>query len=538
MSGRQISRNSGSQECFQWAEKHIVNCVKEHKACADQSSATRRLPTRILDLQCFNGSDDLRLYDSHGGETDPYATLSHCWGTAGRPLTTAKATIDSRLERIRFGDLSRSFQDAVTISRALKIRYLWIDTLCIIQDSIEDWATESAQMARIYKSSHLTISFTDYKDSHQPIFCDRPQLPTCKMGREMPNIYIRSIFPSSEQEPSKILERSDTILGNLSCLGHRAWAFQERLLSPRVLSYTRDQLIWECRDVVEHESMVVVENPYMNMPDPKSEKKDVYRFWLHLVESFSQCALTYSGDLFPTLSGIASETMALLDDAYIAGMWKADLHVALLWRPAEYGSAVDKYRAPSWSWASLHGNIKYDNLREGFMGENQTCHYPHDRDVQVLDHHVHLTTSDPLGMINEASLKVGAYCAPAESVAQASGSKSVEAIDIVPVPQPGKDSLALVDWKFDTQRTPSPSHRYVLMQVSRWALKRKVALINVDDDSDSEISLSDKMEVPYIGTLILEEAEKAGEYRRVGHAKIRLEHRGKILWQQRELVLI
>jgi Heterokaryon incompatibility protein (HET) len=278
--------------------------------------------------------------------------MSHCWGTTGRPLTTEKPTIDSRHERIRFEDLSRGFQDVVTISRAVKIRYLWIDTLCIIQDSIEDWAAESAQRARIYKSSCLTISFTDYKDSHQPIFCGRLELPTCRMGGEMPNIYIRSIFPSSQQEPSKILEHSYTILGNLSCLGHRAWAFPERLLSPRVLNYTRDQLIWECGDGVKHESMVAVDKSYMNMVEPKSKKKDIYQFWLSLMETLSQCDLTYSEDIFPTLSGIASETKALLDDIYIAGMWKSDLHVALLWRPGKYCSVVDKYRAPSWSWAS------------------------------------------------------------------------------------------------------------------------------------------------------------------------------------------
>jgi len=141
-------------------------------------------------------------------------------------------------------------------------------------------------------------------------------------------------------------------------------------------------------------------------------------------------------------------------------------------------------------------------------------------------------------MIDEASLKIRGYCAPVDSVALPPGSKSVEAIDLLPVPQPGKDCLALSDWKFDTRVAPDPSHQYVLVQVSRWALERKVAVINVDDDTDDEVSLADNMEIPYIGSLILQETEKAGEYRRVGHAQIRDEHRGKILWQQRDLILI
>jgi hypothetical protein len=141
-------------------------------------------------------------------------------------------------------------------------------------------------------------------------------------------------------------------------------------------------------------------------------------------------------------------------------------------------------------------------------------------------------------MIDEASLKIRGYCAPVDTAALAPGSKSVEAIDLLPVPQPGKDRLALSDWRFDTRVAPEPSHQYVLVQVSRWALGRKIAVLNVDDDTDETLSIADNMEIPYIGTLILQETEKPGEYRRVGHAQIRHEHRGKILWQQRDLILI
>jgi hypothetical protein len=522
--------------------KQIEECLKEHKVCAKYFNAEECIPSRVLDLQCFSDSGDLRLYESQG-ETEPYATLSHCWGTAQMLMTTQKATLNSRKERIHFDDLPRSFQDAVIITRGLKIRYLWIDSICIVQDSIEDWAEQSAHMARIYKSALVTLAFTDYKDAYQPILRDRPVLPNCKMGDEMPNIYLRSIYPrvdhsASPHEPSKILTEPHAILGNSSCLGSRAWAFQERLLSRRVLNYTRDQLIWECRECIKREANVFAGKSYMNLPDVESKKKDVYRFWFGVVEYFSKCALTFSRDIFPALSGIASEVNSLLNDTYIAGMWKSDLRAALLWKPAEYGTVVSEYRAPSWSWASLSGDIKYDILREGYLGEDQIQNLPHDRDIRILAHHVHQVTSDSLGMIDEASLKIRGYCAPVDSAALAPGSKSVEAIDLLPVPQPGKDRLALSDWRFDTRVAPEPSHQYVLVQVSRWALGRKIAVLNVDDDTDETLSIADNMEIPYIGTLILQETEKPGEYRRVGHAQIRHEHRGKILWQQRDLILI
>jgi hypothetical protein len=158
--------------------------------------------------------------------------------------------------------------------------------------------------------------------------------------------------------------------------------------------------------------------------------------------------------------------------------------------------------------------------------------------MEVLDHYIHPTTSDLLGMIDAASLTIRAFSAQADSVALTPGSKSVEKIGLLPVPIPGRDSLELSDWKFDTRISQSSSHRYLLMQVSRWSLARKMAVIDMDDDDESELAITNKMEIPYIATLILEEAEGRGEYHRVGHAKIRDEHRGKILWQPQELVLI
>ena len=452
------------------------------------------------------------------------------------------ATLHLRRQRISFGDLPRSFQDAVVISRSLKFRYLWIDTLCIIQDSIEDWATESAQMARIYMSALLTISFTDYQDSYQPILCDRPELPSCRLGGDKSHVYVRSKYPckgdiTPQQTATMILELPGKILGRSSYLGRRAWAFQERLLSPRVLNYTAGQLVWECRQMAKCESNVVNVETHLKLPDVTFEKEPIYRYWLGVVESFSQCDLTFPRDKFPALSGIASEINALVADTYVAGLWKSDLHEALLWKPGENASPVAKYRAPSWSWASFDGDIRYDILREGFIGEDRVRQVFHRRDIVIFSHYIHPTTSDPLGMIDEASMTVRGYCAEADSVALTPGSKSVETIDLLPLPMPGKNGAVLSSWKFDTSTTQRISRRYVLLQVSRWALARKVAVGNVDYDDDTELVIED-LEIPYIATLILAEADKVGEYRRVGLAEIRDEHRGKIRWEQRELTLV
>jgi hypothetical protein len=276
----------------------------------------------------------------------------------------------------------------------------------------------------------------------------------------------------------------------------------------------------------------------MNLPAVDSEKKSIYQFWLGLVEAFSQCALTFPGDKFPALSGLASEIGVRVADTYVAGLWKSDLHQALLWRPAENASRAIQYRAPSWSWASFDGHIIFDVLKAGWIGEDRLRRVEHRRDMVVLHHHVHPTTSDPLGMIDGASLTVRGYCTQAESAVLTAGSKSAETIELLPLPMPGKDGTMLSSCTFDTRITQDLPCRYVLLQVGRWGRARKFVIPNVDDDDDSELHIEEDMEIPYISARILSQADNWREYRRVGLAKIGDEHRGKIRWEQRKLTLI
>jgi len=199
-----------------------------------------KLPTRILDLELCDGSKDLRLYEAQD-KFGSYATLSHSWGTGPKPFRTKLASLDERLCRIRLHDLPRSFQDAVKICRALGLKHLWIDSLCIIQDSEEDWASESSQMARIYKDCLMMIAFSGYENSHQPILCPRPHVNTCELGDNLKGVFFQSNLRSGLHDDPQ------SNLGTSPCpLSRRGWAFQERLLAPRTLHYTAEQLIWEC----------------------------------------------------------------------------------------------------------------------------------------------------------------------------------------------------------------------------------------------------------------------------------------------------
>ena len=103
-----------------------------------------------------DGTREPFLLETEGMKGE-YLTLSHCWGKA-QIKTTKLCNLSSHKERIRLADLCANFQDAILVTRNLGFRYLWIDSLCIIQDSDKDWDAESSQMARVYRNSTLTLS--------------------------------------------------------------------------------------------------------------------------------------------------------------------------------------------------------------------------------------------------------------------------------------------------------------------------------------------------------------------------------------------
>lgn len=144
---------------FDWIpEQHqllscwVDNCVRNHSKCREAQQGFT--PSRLLQLDCFPGSKDARLVEFSaemkiGSVPFPYAALSHCWGVPSkRPIRTLKENMAKHRDRIRFEDLSRTFQEAIQVTRGLQLPYIWIDSLCIVQDDGEDWEREADQMAK------------------------------------------------------------------------------------------------------------------------------------------------------------------------------------------------------------------------------------------------------------------------------------------------------------------------------------------------------------------------------------------------------
>jgi len=166
IAGRILPSSAQSSITINTAHQWLQTCLGTHSSCfsdGNQADTLCSLPTRVLDVGPEDGSQDPKLHIP-GSNLGQYAALSHCWGTH-QTIKTTKATLLDRMQTIPFQILPKTFQDAVIVTRQLGLRYLWIDSLCIIQDCIDDWRYEAARMAAVYSNAVVTVAATAAEDT-------------------------------------------------------------------------------------------------------------------------------------------------------------------------------------------------------------------------------------------------------------------------------------------------------------------------------------------------------------------------------------
>ncbi|KAE9362628.1 HET-domain-containing protein, partial [Stipitochalara longipes BDJ] len=326
-------------------------------------------PTRLIDLKrgkLINTQQQPGAFQ--------YVALTHCWGpNMPEAGMTKTRTLLSHMRSIEFSKLPKSFKDALIITRGLDIPYIWIDSLCIIQDSREDWETESAQMGLIYSHAWCTIAASSAKSCHDGIHLF-PQTRTYTFDIILDGDQGRRVRVSISQPPPTWEK-----FYNSNPLNRRGWTFQERELSPRILHFSTDQMWWECRSMRAQEDPPL-EDDNVNEPATSIRRrgldKDIwqtearYNTWHKVVQDYSARTFTRITDRFPALSGLVSEMQAAHGGVYVAGAWRDDLLRSLLWRrdPKSMHSTMTRtlprrpteYRAPSWSWVAIDEAISYD----------------------------------------------------------------------------------------------------------------------------------------------------------------------------------
>ena len=205
------------------------------------------MPTRVLDV----GAPTLRLHIStEHGKTSPYAALSHCWGST--PILTLKlSNIRTMQIYIDAKALPKTFHDAIDITRRLGLRYLWVDSLCIIQDSIEDWQRESSNMGAIYQNSVCNIAATAAPDGRSGCFFRRNPWLAEQCHAFVDGASGSTDSPERSTKSHIIVPHYQFVAGVLRApLNNRAWVTQERIMSPRTIHFSKNQIFWECHELV------------------------------------------------------------------------------------------------------------------------------------------------------------------------------------------------------------------------------------------------------------------------------------------------
>ncbi|KAF6813535.1 heterokaryon incompatibility protein [Colletotrichum sojae] len=372
-------------QALAWYEKYISS----HEECERSAIAiTERdgLPTRLVDVG-VEGDEDWRLVLSAEvvnprHTTYPlYMTLSYRWGSNPRLLL-----LSSTMEYFRRGkpidDLPQTFRDFIKVARHFNVRYVWIDCICIIQDSIDDWEREAPTMASVYSNAACNIAAAVASGPEQGLFTSREPLdPRDKIvAAAISSADATSYYPlvNSNRHFAEQFESSN--------LKQRGWVFQEWFLSPRVLHFTRDETIWECCDGAmkselfpSHQLAWDAKSDKISgkslraqlgwvpggSESPESMSDQCLDIWIRQVERYFGCCLTDPRDKLFAVSGVAKRFMGACGDTYYAGMWRTKLSHQLCWKAdTPQPRPICGYRAPSWSWMSVDGMTEIEKVKE------------------------------------------------------------------------------------------------------------------------------------------------------------------------------
>lgn len=406
-----------SDRNVQLVQDWLRDCVEHHDKC--RLNRPFQWPTRLIDVGVGDGSSIPRLVVTMpSNQPEPYVALSHTWGqtsTSARFLITEVQSFEERVRGIPMQSLPQNFQDAIVVTQRWGIRYLWIDSLCIIQDSPSDWATEASRMHLVYAHAHLTIAAMSAASAHDG-FLKRQQIPYApvRVPYCLPdNAESHGFFYLVLREGHYALNEFDQDVEG-SVWNTRGWTLQERILSRRVVHFTKGLLFFECRCCERAEDNRPLPATSFRTPwidsvytpgqdwqfSSRAGTELSYEIWYKIVQRYSMRNLTRGDDKLPALSGVAHEIAPLLKDQYLAGLWKDNLGYGLSWELRDSTQLTTFYRAPSWSWARYDGDVFFD------LHGTINAHSKSIACFELLEATVEPAGADPMGAVASGWLKL------------------------------------------------------------------------------------------------------------------------------------
>jgi len=336
----------------------LKECHFSHALCGQKQ--VDFVPRRLLRIESATEETTVRLVENLQYDEAQWAALSYVWGGVQTFQTTA-ASFVSMQAGFRAQDLPPTLQDAVTVCIAMSLDYLWVDSLCIIQDDDEDLARELASMPQIYQRAWVTISASTAASVSEGFLQKR-----CYSHQALP-ISLPYLPDEGSDTGEIIYVRHESGCGDKTeYINERAWTYQERRLSPRVLDFRHNHVALYCYEGkrCQGDGSKRWKKPTWNHLAAATHEQRLYQPllsheelppWHGIVDEYAIRRTSFPSDKLTALSALADLYKQSTGHTYIAGLWKESLMKDLCWstRGGDIFWRPDVYRAPSWSWAAV-----------------------------------------------------------------------------------------------------------------------------------------------------------------------------------------
>jgi hypothetical protein len=370
----------------------INTCYSTH-ACTIApfiEQTPENLPKRLLRLG--EKHTDVRLVDTAtlSPEVLKYVALSYCWGTdTSKQLKTTKSNLEQHKLGIDWETIPSVIQDAITVAANVDQRFIWVDALCIVQDSLDDWDQEITRMGSIYAQSLFTIAATNSAGVSEGFLRTGGNARDTQHGIldwfefKGKNSEIDSFILHAKHEVTDKIHQIEDAPWN-----KRAWTYQERLFSPRIVHFTKGQVYWECqekfncqeglvtwskaRPTINRAPLTLDWHQFEGTPGEQHAgqgKDTIVDIWYNVIsKDYSTRSLGVPADKLPAISALAMGIAFYMDEQYLAGHWLHALDTSLSWsrldtsnhdKPGQELKNLNN-GSPSWSWASRQGQVWWD----------------------------------------------------------------------------------------------------------------------------------------------------------------------------------
>jgi hypothetical protein len=431
-----LSRESG----MAWAKRRIDDCVAQHPRC--RAAYVGFLPTRLLFIPPYPEKNGVHLRQRDSVPPDArYAALSHCWGPEKTwpECQTTVHNYEQQLRGIAWAAIPPTFAEAIAVTQQLGLEYIWIDSLCIIQQDEVDWQLQAVTMHQVYSNAYITLAAADSSDSRGGLW------PGPSLHWETPELLMTfswegTLYPlylfSEPPHPTwGVVQGARFEPWDRPPLLTRAWAFQERMVSPRTLFFAPGSLVWDCftqseaqpdqlSELLRRGEVSPCQGPKQHFADYSTASEPAgtsVQLWHQIVSQYTRLRLSVTTDKLPGIAAVAQSIHASRrGDEYICGLWRSTLIHDLLWEPKyqpQYHQAytliptgngstmnghddqpaenleVWPYTGPSWSWASSFTAVT-------FPLESERIATPK---MQLISSSIKVQDDNPFGRISPGS---------------------------------------------------------------------------------------------------------------------------------------